>query len=204
MTYERTPKQLVLKSYYEACGITDGEMRNSRLYLHHAQDQKLFERYVVIHADDTGIPHRNINGLKWFKIIEFLKEHGYLVIQIGKRTSVKIPGTIQFNASTKHMVMYLIRDAEMFIGLDSGLAQIAVAFNIPSVIFFGSVNPEYRYPNLEKIKVVHTDCPLSKDYYCYHEVVDWTVGKDCEVRKELPPCSVFSADQIIEKIKELL
>lgn len=204
MTYERNPKQLVLKSYYDACGITDGDIRNSRLYLHHANDQKLFERYVVIHADDTGIPHRNINGLKWFKVIEFLKEQGYLIVQIGKRTSAKIPGAIQFNAATKHITMYLIRDAEMFIGLDSGLAQIAVAFNVPSVIFFGSVNPQYRYPNLEKIKVVHTDCPLNKDYYCYHEVVDWTVGKDCEVKKELPPCSVFSAEQVIEKIKELL
>lgn len=204
MNYERNPKQLVLKSYYDACGITDGGIRNSRLYLHHANDQKLFERYVVIHADDTGIPHRNINGLNWFKVIEFLKEQGYLIIQTGKRTSKKIPGAIQFNASTKHMLMYLIRDAEMFIGLDSGIAQIAVAFNIPSVVFFGSVNPEYRYANLEKIKIVHTDCPIRKDYYCYHEVVDWTVGKDCEVKKELPPCSVFSSEQVIEKIKELL
>lgn len=204
MTYERNPKQLVLKSYYEACGIEDGELRNSRLFLNFSDEAQLFENYIVIHADDTGIPHRNINGLNWFKVVEFLREQGYLVIQTGKRTSKKIPGATQFNAATKHMAMFLIKGAKMFIGLDSGLAQIAVAFNIPSIIFFGSVNPEYRYPNIENIKVVHTDCPLSKDYYCYHEVTDWTMGKDCEVKAELPPCSVFSANQIIEKIKELL
>lgn len=204
MTYERHPKQLVLKSYYKACGIEDGELRNSRLYLHHAEDQKLFEKYVVIHADDTGIPHRNINGLNWFKVVEFLKEQGYLVVQTGKRTSKKVPGAVQFNASTKHMLMFLIKGAEMFIGLDSGIAQIAVAFNIPSVIFFGSVNPEFRYVNFENIRVVHTDCPLNKDYYCYHETVDWTTGKDCEIKAELPPCSVFKPETVIEKIKELL
>lgn len=204
MTYERYPKQLVLKSYYEACGIEDGELRNSRLYLHHAEDQKLFERYVVIHNDDTGISHRNINGLNWFKVVEFLKEQGYLVIQTGKRTSKKIPGAIQFNASTKHLLMFLIKGAEMFIGLDSGVAQIAVAFNIPSVIFFGSVNPEYRYVNFERIRIVHSECSLNKDYYCYHEIIDGVTGKDCEVDVALPPCAKFLPEQVIEKIKELL
>ncbi len=204
MSYERTPKQLVLKSYYDAAGVTDGEIRNSRLFLHHLDNEPLFEKYVVIHADETGMPHRNINGIQWFKILEFLQKQGFNVIQVGRRKSKVIPGAIQFNAATKHMMMFLIKGASMFIGLDSGLAQVAVGFSIPSVIFFGSVNPAYRYANFEKIRVVHTNCPLNKNYYCYHELVDFTVGKDCEIDKDVPPCSQFSTKQAINAIKELL
>jgi len=199
MSYENNPKQLALRSYYDTCGITGGEIRNSRLYFNLPPEQALFQNYVVIHCDDTGIPHRNVNGVNWEIVVDFLNAEGYNVIQIGKNTHEAIKGAIQFNTPTEQMLLLLLKGAELFIGADSGCAQIAVALGIPSVIFFGSVNPEYRYANFDNIEVIQNGCNRAG---CYHEAVS-VKGIDCFYNPHKPPCCQFNYKQVIEKINEL-
>lgn len=199
MSYETTPKQLALQSYYDTCGILDGEIRNSRLYFNLPIEQTLFQNYVVIHCDDTGIPHRNVKGVNWEVVVDFLKAEGYEVVQIGKNTHESINGAIQFNTPTEQMLLLLIKGAELFIGADSGCAQIAVALGIPSVIFFGSVNPEYRYADFSNIGVVQNECDKAG---CYHETIS-VKGIDCHYNLYKPPCCQFTYKQVIDKINQL-
>lgn len=196
--YEKKPKQLVLKSYYEAAGIEDGEIRNPRLYFPIDERNKLFKKYAVVHIDETGMPHRNIRGVHWKGIVQYLNARGYEVFQIGKGKHEDCG--IFFNAGNEPMMMYLLAGADLFIGIDSGPSHIAVALGVPSVIMFGSVNAAYRHANMEKIRVVQNKC---KYHHCYHEVVS-EVGQDCQIDKELPPCTDFSATQIMEQINELI
>lgn len=198
MAYEMKPDQLVLQSYMEKAGI-DIPLRNSRLNVFCPPEWKIFKKYALIHNDEVGLEHRNEHGVNWKYVVSYLEDQGYLVLQCGKRTKKEI--ATHFNTPTIEGLMYLIKGADLFIGLDSGNAQIAVSLGVPSVIMFGSVNSKYRYNDFEKIQVVRSECPIDK--YCYHDEPGSTVGKDCEIEKSYPPCTVYSATQIIEAIKQL-
>lgn len=200
MGYEIRPNQPALKSYYEMCGITDGVMRNSKLRHEIYPQTKFFDKYIVLHIDTTTIPHRDIHGVDWIEIVEYLENKGYKVFQIGKRQHNSVAD--YFNTCTENLLMHLIAGADLFIGIDSGCAQIAVALDIPSVIYFGSVNPEYRYTDFKKIKIIQNKCPIEKDG-CYHKVIS-VKGQDCEVDIKYPPCCTHDTEEIINSINTFI
>lgn len=199
--YEIKPRQLALKSYYESCGITDGELVNPKLNFPVDDFTRIYNKYVVIHADDTGMPHRNVHGVNWDYFVEALEIKGYTVCMVGSRVR-RVKN--HFNTSTKSMLMYLIAGAEYFIGIDSGPSQIAVALGVKSIIFFGSVDPRLRYANLDNIRVIQKGCPIEKNG-CYHSKVGSEVGVDCEVDVKQPPCithATFDAfNEVMDAIK---
>lgn len=183
MSYESMPKQLALKSYYQTCGIEHGVLRNSKLNFPVDATTKLFEKYIVMHMDDTDMPYRNVHGVDWEDIACYLQSLGYTVIQVGGEHKAGL----KMNTPTKNMLMYLMAGADFFIGQDSGPSQVAVALGIPSIIFFGSVNPEYRYPDLSKIRIIQNHCDKAG---CYHSVIG-VRGTDCVYDKENPPCCTY-------------
>jgi hypothetical protein len=192
MAYENNPKQLALKSYFEAAGVTDYELRNSRLNYPVTEKSRLFDHYVVMHVDDTDMEHRNVHGVDWDTIADTLIGNGYTVITIGNGT--RKYGTFM-RCLTKSMMMYVIAGADFFIGVDSGPSQAAVALGVKAFICFGSVKPEYRYHDLSNITVIQNKCPFEKDG-CYHEVIG-VRGQDCVVDEKQPPCITHSTENII-------
>jgi ADP-heptose:LPS heptosyltransferase len=42
----------------------------------------------------------------------------------------------------KTFLSYVVASADLFIGIDSGISHIASGFEIPSIIFFGNVDPD--------------------------------------------------------------
>ena len=202
MCYELKPQQPVLKSYYEFAGIKDGKYVNSKLHIEAGKDEMLFSKYILIHIDDTGMEHRNQHGIDWSFVVKYYERLGYLVFQIGKRRHEIVAPYL--NTYTLQMLMFTIRGADLLIGVDSGNAQIAVALGTPAVIMAGSVNLKLRYSDFSKIQVVHTDCPTSKDRWCYHEANESTVGKKCEHNETMPPCTVYNHFSILEAANKLL
>lgn len=195
MGYENKPNQLALQSYYDHVGITDGEVRNTRLNYSVPQSFKLFSKYAVIHINKSDLPYRNIHGIEWSKVQEYLEAEGYQVIQIGKPI-IKIGTWI--NTINNTLLMHVIAGADLFIGSDSGPAHIAVGCNIPCVLIFGSVNPKFRFSNFDKIRIVQNECPFSG---CYHSIIG-TKGVPCVYNTDLPPCSLYAHTQVIEAIKK--
>lgn len=203
MSYEIKPTQPVLQSYFEMAGIKNAPLRNSRLSLRTGENnQRLFEKYALIHIDSTGMPYRNAYGVNWKAVVMFLEDKGYLVFQIGRR--VEKPIATFLNTMSLEFMMFVVKGANLVIGLDSGVCQVAVGFNVPSVIMFGSVNPTYRYNNFEKIRVVQSECPIAEKKNCYHEEAGRVIGSDCVVDKELPPCTQYTTKQVTDAIKELI
>lgn len=202
-SYEAKPKQLHLKSYYEACGIPteEQEIRNPILNYIATDDIKLFkQKYVVIHIDKREQASRNVEGIKWDKIAHNLHEKGYLVVQVGKNDSITIPGAIQVNTVELPMLAYVISGCDIFIGSDSGPSHIAVATGRKCVLFFGSVNPEYIHPDLDKIKYI-TNVTCDKPH-CWHETIG-TTGTECYIDNANPPCNKFDTLNLINAINQL-
>ena len=205
MAYEVKPKQLHLKSYYEMCGIEDGELRNAKLNFSATPDIKLFkQKYVVMHIDNREQPGRNVRGIKWHEIADLFHEKGYLVVQIGKNDSLKVPGAIQLNTIEIGMLTYVISGCDLFIGVDSGPSHIAVATGRKSIIYFGNVNPEYIHPTpIKEGQTYLMYKEVCDKPACWHEVIG-TTGTDCYIDKEKPPCTKHSTDGLLSAINYML
>lgn len=201
MAYEIKPRQPVLQSYFEMAGIKDYKLRNSRLNLFSGEGAKLFSKFVLIHINKTDMPYRNLHGINWKEIVSFLEEKGYLVFQIGTNEQEAIATPI--NTMDLQFMMFLIKGADLFLGSDSGPANIAVGFSIPSVIFYGSVNPANRIIDFERVRVIQGKCPSESDKHCYHKVIS-TRGKDCVHDEKTPPCTIYNSDSVIKAIKSLI
>jgi len=123
-----------------------------------------------------------------------------MVIQIGKNDHTKVG--IEFNCINELMMMWVIAGAELVIGVDSGPSNGGVALGIKSIIFFGSVNPEYIHADLSNIRPMVTACPVNKQF-CWHSV-SGTEGVKCEVSETEPPCCKYSTMDLITKIQHAL
>jgi len=200
MSYEVKPKQLHLKSYFEMCGVTDYKLRNPHLKWETNDHNKIFKKYVVMHIDYRDTAHRNIHNVSFYRIKTVLEKMGYTVIQIGKGKHEEVG--LEFNCPNEQMMMYLIAGCDLFIGIDSGPASIAVALDKKCVLFFGSVNPEYIHPDLSKVIVIQGECPIGKQH-CWHEKPG-TRGQDCEVDPAMPPCTIGDTEKVVAAIKKQL
>lgn len=201
--YEVYPKQLHLKSYFDMAGVTDYVLRNPKLNRHIQDENRLFKRYALIHIDKRETPYRNIYGkVDWVRIKHFLEDKGLEVIQIGKNEHEECG--MYFNTVNEMMALWAAAGCEVFLGIDSGIAAMAVATQRKSVIFFGSVNPAYIHPDLSKVTVIRNACPIANDY-CWHSAPG-TAGQECSVegQQEQPPCCVFTTEQVLEALKKAM
>lgn len=210
MSYEVKPGRLHLKTYYEFCNIPEEERvyRNPRLHLdnfHKTGEAKLFDRYAVIHIDRRPQEGRNINGIHWEAAVRRLKQLGYDVIQIGVGESNTIPGAIRMHTPGMPFLMWVIASADLFIGVDSGPSHIASGFDIPSILFFGSVNPGFIHANLQNKICIHlhdAENPVCNKPFCWHSAVT-TTGIPCYIDNERPPCIDFKTEELIRAIDKM-
>lgn len=207
MAYEAFPKQNRLKSYYQFCGIKDGEMRNPRLSLGFDlhQGTKLFQRACVIHLEGIRQSGRNVFGVDWENVIEHLKSKGYAVFQVGKRNVPLIKNAIYLNTINENFLCYAVASASIFIGIDSGISHIASAFNVPSIIFFGNTNPEIVHVDLSNKTIltrhVSSD-PICNKPYCWHSQIG-VESESCYIDSQFPPCARYTTEEVKEAINKI-
>jgi ADP-heptose:LPS heptosyltransferase len=206
MSYEIKPKQLHLKSYFEFCGITDYVLENPKLSLgiEINQSVKPFKKYVVIHNDIRPQPYRNVYNIDWQQAVELLNKYGYTVIQVGKGEHIPIKGAIEMNLLHENQLAWITSCADLFIGIDSGVSNIASAFDVPSIIFFGSVNPYNIHPQQKnKIYIHNHDNKVCDKPFCWDEVIG-TEGIKCYVNEKFPPCTQYQTQQLIDEINKII
>lgn len=199
LAYEVKPHQAYLKSYFEFCGVEDYELSRPQLGPIVNDGIKIFKKYAVVHIDRRATEHRNIYDVDWRKVKKHLEALGYTVIQIGKNDHESCG--LEFNTASINMMKYVIGGADLFIGVDSGPAHIAIGFNKPCVLFFGSVNPDYVHVDLEGVEVIQGNCDNS---YCWH-TAGGTSGNLCKyvnTRQHLQCCK-SGWEQVIDAINKL-
>lgn len=197
--YESKPHQLYQKTYAEYCGIKD--YIPSRPILSPMVDgkTKIFRKYAVIHLDERETNHRNIYGVDWNEVRLYLESKGYFVVQVGlfKHETV----AIEFNTQSIGLLKFLIAGSDLFLGTDSACSHIAVSYNKPSLIFFGSVNKNYIHPDLTNIETIENTCEFAG---CWHTKSGSVRGIDCVFDKEQPPCCVHDSKTVIKKLEKLI
>jgi ADP-heptose:LPS heptosyltransferase len=125
-----------------------------------------------------------------------------MVIQAGMSEHESIEGAIQMRTMTMNMLLYTVAGASLFIGIDSGISNIAVGTNVPAIIFAGAVNPEYIYPDLSNVTIVYKGKSCDKEF-CWHEVIS-TTGQPCYIDVENPPCTQYTTQMAIDAINKRL
>jgi len=142
----------------------------------------------------TDQNYRKVYGVDWSEVSAMLRGRGYRVVQLGKNP-VPIPGVLHIPTTIREMITLIAR-SDLFIGLDSGPSHIAASLNIPSILFFGAVNPAYRhFINLLKINIIQEPCVYAG---CFHETSD-PGNLVCRIvgKKGKPPCSVHTTDRVM-------
>lgn len=201
--YERAPMQHFLHAYQKAAGVPMTQ-EYPRLYLSEAEKAMDFEitgPLAVLHLETfTDKNYRKVYGVDFSAVAAFLSGRGYMVVQLG-RNPAPIPRVRHITTNTREMIALLAR-ASLFIGLDSGPSHLAAALGIPSVLFFGAVNPEYRhFSGLLKGIILQGPCAFAG---CYHKAADpeklvcQVVGATGE-----PPCSAHSTAAVLTAIDDV-
>lgn len=202
MAYEVRPYQTYLKSYFETAGIQNPVLRKPKLYPQVDERTKAFKKYCVIHIDKRDQDERNvqISQSDWQDIALELAFKGYTAIQIGISEHERV--AIEYNTSTIAHAKWLIAGADLFIGVDSGMSHIAVASGVPSVIFFGSVDPERIHCDLTKIEPIQAPCDKK---HCWH-FTGSTAGKQCAHigTEKAYQCTKISGQKVIDAINRLV
>ena len=213
MSYESNPRQLHLKSYFEYAGVPEEEykdyIKNPTLNLGFTinKDTKLFNKAAILHVDNREKTQgRNIEGVDWTKVVDHLISLGYTPIQVGRDDTAKISNAIQINCTNENFLCYVVASSSLMVGIDSGIAAIAAGFNIPSVIGFGSVNPEYIHADFANIEVVtnhNKEKPFCDIPHCWSSVIGCE-GTKCYIDEKNPACQTYTTEQFIDGIDRLL
>jgi ADP-heptose:LPS heptosyltransferase len=198
MGYEITPQVPVIEAYFKLAGATDYTVRNAQLNFHIEGTRKIMNKYVVVHIDETDMPYRNVYGIDWHHVRLVLNTFGYEVLQVGRNP--KVNAGIRINTNNESMLAWVIAGADLFIGVDSGPGQIAMACGVKCLMFFGSVNPALRYLDRSNLTVLQNDCKFAG---CYHSVIG-VRGVDCVIHPTRPPCTEHTSNDVVQKVKEIL
>lgn len=203
MAYEALPKQNRLLSYYQFCGIVDGEMRSPKLSVGFSlsQQTKLFSKYCIIHLEGIRQSGRNVFGVDWENVVANIQARGYSVFQVGKRNVPLVKNAIYLNTMNENFLCYAVGSADFFIGIDSGVSHVASAFNVPSILFFGNTNPKIVHADLSN-KVILTKIVCEKPY-CWHEQIG-VESNECYIDSQLPPCARYNTKEVLEAVDKII
>ncbi len=204
MASEKNPRIHFLHAYQQKAGLPM-VMEYPKLYLSKEESKPAAtsqRKYVLLHLESlTDKNYRKVYGVNWEDITKNLESKGFLIVQIGKE-SLNIPGTIHVKTSIREMIS-LINKSSFFIGIDSGPSHIASALGIPSLIFFGAVNPDLRhFRNLFKGYFLQQYCEYAG---CYHETISVS-GPSCRLVGDggIPKCSLHTTEYVLRYIDLLI
>lgn len=140
---------------------------------------------------------------KFAEVIENLHEKGIRSIAVGSqnerpeleklRSLCTVPVWISENIDLPETTA-LLSHASLFVGNDSGIAHMAAAMNVPSVVIFGSMNRDHWYP--------WTDAPAEM---VFHELsCQPCPGYECKMYGE-PKCILsVTTEQVTAAIDRVL
>lgn len=166
-----------------------------------AKQRTIKGKYIVLHLESlSDKKYRQIYGIDWPKLVVYLKEKGYEVVQLGIQTP-PLPGTTQLKTSIRELIS-LISHADFFVGIDSGPSHIAASLKIPSLLIFGAIEPKLRhFPDIFNGILFKQPCA--------EQCTIFDVKKESQhhcVRldeKGIPQCCTFTTMQVILKMDEL-
>ena len=175
--------------------------------------RKIKEKYVVIAAQSSSQAKYWNNPMGWMTVVQFLKDNGYRVICIDKEkvhgTGLNwnyIPYGVEDDTGDKPLQerIDMIKDADFFIGLSSGLSWLAWGCKVPVVMISGFTHPTNEFETPYRVINYHTchscwnDMRENFDHYDFlwcprHKGTD----------RHFECTRLISAEQVITTIKKI-
>lgn len=203
LQFEENPQMHYLECFRMQAGIPHLQLTPPQLHLSPEEKKRKIEKpYAILHLDfyPDQFNFRNVYGIDWKEVVSYLQGQGLEVFQISKKAKSLVAPWIPTEDFRE--IMSILYHCDLFIGLDSGPSHIASALGIPSLIFFGSVNPKYRHLDENNKVFLQQPCPFA---HCYHELAH-SFGQKCRLVKEeeAPPCCRQETDDVIQAALSLL
>lgn len=201
MVYEYRPNINILQAYAEAAGVN---VNDCKLFLHSEPiDFELPDKYVVIHAGKTMWVGRNWSTIKFDQLSNKIKSLGYQIICIGTESDHKVNSCdLDLRGKTTiHQLATVIKNSQLFVGIDSFPMHIAQTFDVNGVCFFGSIIPNTRILSKNMIAVFADGL---KCLGCHHrKSLPCTATTVCEVGVQ--ECvNGISVEMMFNKVKQAL
>lgn len=198
--YEMRPHMNMLSAYVQEAGV---KMEDVGIFLAEEPMNGLPEKYVVFHAGKTDWVGRNwyVDGFNW--IASQLMEKGYKIVSVGgTKGDGLIAGSLDLREQTNiYQLANVIKNAKLFVGIDSFPMHVAQAMNTPGVCFFGCIKPETRLfrSNMVGVTAKNVNC-----LGCQHrKPAPSTFNKVCET-KNLDCETKLSKEEFWEQVKGML
>jgi ADP-heptose:LPS heptosyltransferase len=138
----------------------------------------------------------------WIEVADALVYNGYVVFFMGCKVDCKDAGEIVqkidrlghamniCGATDIKTACAIIKSADLFVGLDGGLAHVAACFDIPSVVLWTFTNPIKNVPVNKNLQLVSTPC--DKRLQCQHGTY-----KNCPYDHK---CRNINAHMVIQRL----
>lgn len=176
--------------------------------------RQIQEKYVCIAVQASGLAKLWNNPIGWDTVVDFLLSKGYRVLCIDKERYTGLGGT--YNRKPEKAEDFtgnrplqerinLIKDAEFFIGLSSGLSWLAWGCHVPVVLISGFTNPinefhtPYRVFNRNVCNSCWNDMTVKYDLANY-----WTCPRLGDKNERFECSSQITPEKVIETITPLI
>jgi GT2 family glycosyltransferase/ADP-heptose:LPS heptosyltransferase len=146
MSYESDPQKHIIDVYSQKLGVSsEKDLHLFSIKEYEDKIKGIFDKkkIAVIHCEPTeGWIGREMPLDRFNFAIQYLKKKGFSILEVGLKHRLK--SDIEFKNTNWEDLVSIIKNSKIFIGLDSGPWHIAQAFEIPSVVPFGMIEPKYR------------------------------------------------------------
>lgn len=176
-------------------------------------ERKIAEPYVCIAVQSSSQAKYWNNPLGWRTVVKFLRDHGYRVLCIDKEPVHgsglvwnHIPhGAEDFTGDRPLQERVdLIKDADFFIGLSSGLSWLGWCCGIPVVMISGFTHPTNEFETPYRIINYHTCHSCWNDMRIDFDHFDFLWCPRHQGTERHFECSrMISADQVISTIRKI-
>lgn len=212
--YEKEPKKHIIEAYGRiAFPELEGSLQfQPELYSNEYDVTSLtgklgairlgHDKIAVVHCA-VGWASRTFQRGKWNEITKKLSVMGYKSVVIGRggdyRVDLYSGVTNLVDHLTIHEIRELMKRANVFVGMDSGMMHIAMTTNIPTVGIFTVANPDFRV--VERQAKTIALVPTVHCRFCLHEQKPPVNFVACKFGTN--PClDNFTADAIVDAVNE--
>jgi len=119
------------------------------------------KRYITIHPG-SGSSRKNWPLSNFIEISVYLKSKGFEIVWIcgPAEENITVPANeFIMNSSDILLTAAFLKTSSLHIDNDSGIAHLASAVDCPSIVLFGSSNPEVWKPFSAEIIISKSKCP---------------------------------------------
>lgn len=175
--------------------------------------RKIKDKYVCIGVQSTGLAKFWNNPIGWDTVVDFLKGQGYRVLCIDKfpmcdkpGANVRIPCGAEDFTGDKPLQerIDLLKDADFFIGLSSGLSWLAWGCKVPVVMISGFSNPLNEFKTPYRV-INYNACNSCWNEFKKYDLQDfWNCPRLAGTERRFECTAMITPDHVIETIKPLL